>query len=285
MSYNLVDIGANLTHPSYKEDLAEVIKRAKQAGLSKIMVTGTCLESVESAYKLSNEYNGYLYFTSGVHPHDAKDWKVETGTKITEYSQKPNCVAIGECGLDFNRNFSPQEVQKTVFEEQVKIACQLQKAMFIHERDAFDDLNLILDKYETDLPPIVIHCFTGTAEQAIKYIEKGYYIGLTGYLWKDRSENGIRCALRSGNLPIDKLLLETDAPYMFCKVDDKKVPLEVREKLTEKAKSLHKFCNFKRNEPCGLASSCEMIAAFANVSPEELANVTTSNAKRIYMLE
>lgn len=103
--------------------------------------------------------------------------------------------------------------------------------MFIHERDAFEDLSLILDKYHGKLPPAVIHCFTGTAAQARAYIDKGYNIGLTGYLWKDRSEDGVRHALKEKMIPLDRILLETDAPYMFCKVDDKKIPANIRDKI------------------------------------------------------
>lgn len=118
---------------------------------------------------------------------------------------------------------------------QVKIACDLRKPLFIHEREACDDLCQIMDKFEDRLPPAVIHCFTGTAGEAIKYIDKGFNIGLTGYLWKDRSENGVRYALKEKMIPLDRLLLETDAPYMFCKVDDKKLPAEVRGKISEEA--------------------------------------------------
>ncbi|CAD5230760.1 unnamed protein product [Bursaphelenchus xylophilus] len=282
--YNLVDIGANLTHPLYKKDLDEVLQRAKQAGLSKIMITGTCLTTTADAQELADKYPGFLYFTSGVHPHDAKDWNDKTGEKIREFALKDNCVALGECGLDFNRNFSPQDVQKKVFEEQVKLACELKKSMFIHERDAFGDLNSILDKYKADLPDVVIHCFTGTAEQAQHYIDKGYHIGLTGYLWKDRSEDGVRHALQHGKIPLDRILLETDAPFMYCKVDDKKIPADIRAKISDEAKEMHKHCHFKRNEPCGLAGSCDLIAAFANISPVELARITTENAVRVYKL-
>lgn len=107
--------------------------------------------------------------------------------------------------------------------------------MFIHERDAFDDLCAILDKFKGSLPPTVIHCFTGSAQQAKAYIDKGFNIGLTGYLWKDRSEDGVRHALKNNMLPLDRLLLETDAPYMFCKVDDRKVPADMRSKIGDEA--------------------------------------------------
>ncbi|KAI6189485.1 Hydrolase, TatD family [Aphelenchoides bicaudatus] len=274
VSYQLVDIGCNLGHPNFQKDFDDVVERAKQAGLSKIMITGTCFEVTKEAKELCKKAPGYFYYTSGVHPHDAKTWTDEVRTGIIELASDPACVAIGECGLDFNRNYSPQDQQKVVFEEQIKIACDLKKPLFIHERDAFEDLCQIMDKYKDRLPPAVIHCFTGTAEQAKAYIDKGFNIGLTGFLWKDRSEDGVRHALKNKMIPLDRMLLETDAPYMFCK-----------EKIGDEAKRLHKFCNFKRNEPCGLAASCELIAAFVGESAEAVAKATTENAHRIYGLK
>ncbi|KAI6200227.1 Hydrolase, TatD family [Aphelenchoides besseyi] len=284
VSYQLVDIGANLAHPNFAKDFDLVVERAKQAGLCKIMITGTSLKSTQEARSLCAKHPGYFYFTSGVHPHDAKEWSNEVQKEIISLAADPNCVAIGETGLDFNRNFSPRDQQRTAFEEQVKIACDLKKSLFIHERDAHDDLMEILSRYADRLPPAVIHCFTGTAAQAKAYIDKGFFIGLTGFLWKDKSDDGVRHALQNGIIPLDRLLLETDAPYMYCKVNDKKIPATIREKISDQAKQLHSHSSFQRNEPSGLAASCELIAAFAGVKAEELARITTENAKRVYGL-
>ncbi|KAI6213940.1 Hydrolase, TatD family [Aphelenchoides besseyi] len=285
VSYQLVDIGANLAHPNFVKDFDLVVERAKQAGLCKIMITGTSLKSTQEARSLCTKHPGYFYFTSGVHPHDAKEWSNEVREEIISLAADPNCVAIGETGLDFNRNFSPQDQQRAAFEEQVKIACDLKKSLFIHERDAHDDLMEILNRYADRLPPAVIHCFTGTAAQAQAYIDKGFFIGLTGFLWKDKSDDGVRHALQNGIIPLDRLLLETDAPYMYCKVNDKKIPATIREKISDEAKQLHSHSSFQRNEPSGLAASCELIAAFAGVKAEELARITTENAKRVYGLD
>ncbi|VDK69937.1 unnamed protein product [Anisakis simplex] len=118
--YELVDIGANLTHPSFQDDLPDVLLRAKQAGLSKIMITGTSVKHSEEARDLAALHKGFLYFTAGVHPHDAKEFDADTLTALRQLQADPNCVAVGECGLDFNRNFSPQDQQLAVFEEQVR---------------------------------------------------------------------------------------------------------------------------------------------------------------------
>jgi TatD DNase family protein len=281
--YELVDIGANLGHPSYKNDLNNVLERAKKAGLSKIMITGTSEELSKEAAKLVSDYPGFLYFTAGVHPHEAKDFKPTTLDTLRSLASNSQCVAIGECGLDFNRNFSPQDIQKQGFEQQVALAVELQKPLFIHEREAFDDMFAILGKFE-NLPKAVIHCFTGTAKEARKYIEKGYYIGLTGFLWKDKSEDGVKYALKNNIIPLERLLLETDAPYMYPKVNDKKIPAEIRNSLTPEALELHKHSSFNRNEPCSLAAICELIAGYMGIDPKLVAEKTTANAKEIYGL-
>ncbi|CAJ0961922.1 unnamed protein product, partial [Mesorhabditis belari] len=283
--YELVDIGANLTHPSFKDDLEDVINRAKQAGLCKIMLTGTSEKISKEISKIAEKHPGYLYFTAGVHPHDAKDFKESTAACLRDLLKHPQCVAVGECGLDYNRNFSPPEVQREIFKKQVEWAVELRKPLFIHEREASSDMLNILSSFGDQLPFVVIHCFTGTVDEAKVYLEKGYYIGLTGFLWKDRSTNGVQHGLKTGELPLDRLLLETDAPFMYPKVNDKKIPQEVRQKLTQSALDLHKFSSFNRNEPSSLPAICELIAAFMDKNPVEVAKITTENAKRIYGLQ
>uniref|UniRef100_A0A0M3KC53 Deoxyribonuclease TATDN1 n=1 Tax=Anisakis simplex TaxID=6269 RepID=A0A0M3KC53_ANISI len=186
--------------------------------------------------------------------------------------------------LDFNRNFSPQDQQLAVFEEQVKLACEIKKPLFIHEREAHNAMVSILSRYKEQLPSAVIHCFTGTAAEAEKYVQLGFFIGLTGFLWKDRSEDGVKYALRNRKIPLDRLLLETDAPFMYSKITDKKIEASIKEAISDSAKQMHKFASFNRNEPCALAAQCELIAAYMGESPNEVATTTTANAKRIYNL-
>ncbi|ETN83685.1 hydrolase, TatD family [Necator americanus] len=253
------------------------------------MLTGTCEKISADCKKLVETMPGFLYFTaahpiSGVHPHDAKDFNGNTLNTLRVLQSHKQCVAVGECGLDFNRNFSPQDVQKDVFEKQVELACELNKPLFIHEREAHEDMVRILSSAGQSLPPTVIHCFTGTEEEAKKYVEMGLHIGLTGFLWKDRQPNGVQAALRNGVIPLDRLLIETDAPFMYPKINDKKLPVDVKEAISDSAKELHKFASFNRNEPCALPAICEMIAAFMGKDPKEVAEATTKNAKRIYGL-
>ncbi len=157
--------------------------------MKKIIVTGTSIQASKDALRLTRLYPDSLYCTAGVHPHDAKLWESEGNTsenELRDLSSNPECVAIGECGLDFNRNFSPPDVQLDVFEKQVQLACELKKPMFVHEREAHEAMVEILSRYSDQLPPVVIHCFTGTTAEARKYIEMGFYIGLTGEKRKEK---------------------------------------------------------------------------------------------------
>lgn len=284
-NYIIVDVGANLTNKKFSRDLDSVLQRAKDSGVTKIMVTGTTLTSSRDSLRLSRLYPGMLYATAGVHPHDAKSWDDSSLDSLREVAQNVECVAIGECGLDFNRNFSPPDVQLDVFEKQIRLACELRKPLFLHERDAHAEMVELLTRYRDRLPNCVIHCFTGSKEQAITYLELGCYIGLTGYLWKDKSEDGVRKILEDNIIPLDRLLVETDAPFMYPNTRASKLPQHVKDALTEKSTTfLHRYCTFQRNEPCSLPVTVEMISAYLKKTPEEIALATTFNALKVFGL-
>lgn len=284
-NYIIVDIGANLTNKKFSRDLDQVIKRATDAGVTKIMVTGTSLHTTKEALRLTRLYPNILYSTAGIHPHDAKSWEEDTYRELEAVAVNGECVAVGECGLDFNRNFSPPDVQISVFEQQVELACKLGKPLFLHERDAHQQMVDILQKNIHRLPACVIHCFTGTKEQALKYLELGCYIGLTGYLWKDKSENGVRKILEEGAIPLEKLLVETDSPFMYPNTRASKLPQHIKDCLTERSVTfLQRYCTFQRNEPCSLPVTVEMIAAYLKKTPEEVALATTFNALKVFGL-
>ncbi|PSN47590.1 3'-5' ssDNA/RNA exonuclease TatD [Blattella germanica] len=275
-NYVIIDIGANLTNKKYGRDLDSVIQRAKDAGMifnivtcvQKIMVTGTSLRSSREALRLTRIYPGTLYSTAGIHPHDAKSWTDGYLDELKEMALSPECVGIGECGLDYNRDFSSPEVQKEVFELQVKLACELGKPLLLHERDAHQDVVDILSKYKDHLPPVVIHCFTGTC-----------------YLCKDKSDNGVRKLLEDGLIPMDRLLVETDSPFMYPNTRASKLPAHVKEALTERSLTfLQRYCTFQRNEPCSLPAIVEMIAAFMKKPAEEVALATAFNALKVFGL-
>ncbi|KRZ32547.1 Tat-linked quality control protein TatD [Trichinella pseudospiralis] len=232
------------------------------------------------------DYTPIIYFLqlASIHPHDAKHFNDESIAELEKLALEPECVAIGECGLDFNRNFSPQESQLTAFEAQVQLACKLKKTMFIHERDAHSALVEILKKYSLLITYAVVHCFTGTAEEAKTYLDMGLYIGLTGSLWKDKLEFGVQYALRQGIIPLNRLLVETDSPYMYPNIKAKKLPKEVKEKVSPHALQFLHHCSFQRNEPCALPTVVELIAAFSGVSVDDVAINTTLNAVRLFGL-
>lgn len=281
----VIDVGANLTNKKYSRDLDSVIQRAQDAGVQKIMVTGTSVKCSKEALRLTRIYPGTLYSTAGIHPHDAKSYTEEGWEELKEVAKNPECVAIGECGLDYNRNFSEPDEQRKVFKKQIDLACELKKPLFVHEREAHEDVLNILEMYTDRLPPVLIHCFTGTTEQAMNYLDRGYYLGLTGYLCKDKSDTGVRKLLVDNLIPLDRLLVETDAPFMYPNTRASKLPVHVKDGLTERSMTfLHRYCTFQRNEPCSLPAIVEMIAAFMNKTPDEVALATAFNALKLFGL-
>jgi len=175
-------------------------------------------------------------------------------------------------------------VQKEIFEKQLHLACKLGKAILIHERSAQQDVLDILDKFE-NLPPIIVRSFMGTNEEAIKYLNRRFYISLTGYLCKDKSDTGVRRLLENGTLPLDRLLVETDAPFMYPNTRASKLPQHVKTAITDRSLLyLHRYCTFQRNEPCSLPAIVELIAAFMKKTPDEVALATAFNALKLFGL-
>ncbi|KAG5897292.1 hypothetical protein JTB14_011457 [Gonioctena quinquepunctata] len=284
-NYILIDVGANLTNKKYSRDLDSVVQRAKDSGVQKIMVTGTSVKGSKEALRLTRIYPNTLYSTAGIHPHDAKSYTDESWEELRQLANNPECVAIGECGLDYNRNFSEPEDQRTVFRKHIELAIELNKPLFVHERDAYEDLTEVLEEFKSNLPPVLVHCFTGTSEQAVGYLAKGFYIGLTGYLCKDKSDTGVRKLLEDGSIPLDRLVVETDSPFMYPNTRASKLPNHVKESLTERSLTfLHRYCTFQRNEPCSLPAIVEMIGSFMSKKPEEVALATSFNAMKLFGL-
>lgn len=285
-NYVLVDVGANLTNKKYNRDLDSVIQRAKDSGVQKIMVTGASIRSSKEALRLTRIYPGTLYSTAGVHPHDAKSWEdPDTLEELETIASNPECVAIGECGLDYNRDFSEPEAQRSVFHKQVELACRLNKPLVIHERGAQADVLEVLNHYGNRLPPVLVHSFIGTAEEAQVYLDQGFYLGITGYLCKDKSDSGVRQLLEGGQASLDRILVETDAPFMYPNTRASKLPEHVKDALTERSMTfLQRYCTFQRNEPCALPAVVEMVAAFMRKTPEEVALATAFNALKLFGL-
>ena len=262
MNY-LIDIGVNLTGSSFKKDLPEVIQRAEDAGVRQMVVTGTNIEHSRTAVELDDEYSGVLYSTAGVHPHHAKDCNDQTLITLSELAQHPSVVAIGECGLDFNRNFSPAQDQLKWFEAQLELAADHQLPVFLHQRDAHDDFLKIMQYWRPKLVGAVAHCFTGSTDEALAYIDLDMYIGVTGWICDERRGGSLQQAVQ--HIPANRIMLETDAPYLL--------PRDLEPKPRD-----------KRNEPMYLPHVCQAVARYREESLDHLAQVTTENAQRFFKL-
>merc|ERR1719244_1703049 len=205
--FHLVDCGVNLTNPKFHQNTDYVIARALSAGVQKMVITGLKLVGSKSAVIMSKTRPNILYAAVGVHPHFVKDdWNDKTLDTLEDLVKQSEVVAVGECGLDFNRQYSPEELQISTFKKQVQLAVRYQKALLVHERDSHQGILDVLKDFENTLPPVVIHCFTGTAEQIKTYVAKGFYIGVTGFVCKDKHGAGLRAAIKDGTLPLKRIV-------------------------------------------------------------------------------
>jgi TatD DNase family protein len=261
---DVVDIGANLTHASFHADLPGVLARARQAGVATIVVTGTSIEGSRAALELARAHPG-LYATAGVHPHEAAHCNTDTLPALRALLADPRVVAVGECGLDFNRNYSPHPDQEKWFVAQLELACELGKPLFLHSRDAhprFAEI-LRLHKDKEALPPAVAHCFTGEEDELQAYLDLGLYIGITGWICDERRGKHLHKLVH--HIPPDRLMLETDAPYLT-------------------PRTLRPQPHGRRNEPAFLPHILSAVAGALNRPVEELARSTSENARRFFRL-
>jgi TatD DNase family protein len=263
MAHSLIDIGANIAHDNFDEDRAEMMQRAADAGVTRIIVTGSSDSSNVRAAELAAQSPGVLFSTAGVHPHHASDYTDKSDTLIRSLIQKDAVVAVGECGLDYFRNFSPREAQLEAFKRQLEIAKESGLPVFLHQRDAHDDFVEILELALPDLSRAVAHCFTGEGESLREYVAMGLYIGITGWICDERRGKHLHDIVSI--IPDDKLLIETDAPYLL--------PRTIRPK----PKS-------RRNEPMFLPEVVRVVAEARGQTEEHVANITTSNAEQFFGL-
>jgi TatD DNase family protein len=208
-----IDIGVNLTNKSLMQNLGTVIKNANDAGVKQMVVTGTSVEDSSKAIQLCRQYPDNLLCTAGIHPHHASDWMENTATILGRLVENSCVRAIGETGLDFNRNFSPRDAQIKAFQQQLKLATTINKPVFAHQRDAHDIFIEILREYRNDLVNIVIHCFTDTRAALFDYLELDCHIGVTGWICDER--RGTELAQLVKYIPNNRLMVETDAPYLL----------------------------------------------------------------------
>lgn len=259
----LIDIGANLTHHSFDNDFDEVLARAQHQDIVQMMVTGASLESSERALQLAREYPGVLFATAGIHPHHAGDTTDAVLSRIRELIAHPEVRAVGETGLDFFRDFSPRDRQVESFESHMEIAVESRMPMFLHERDAYPTFAEILKPRRGELENVVVHCFTGDIDALHAYLDLDCYIGLTGWVCDER--RGAHLIPIIKDIPPDRLMIETDAPYLM--------PRNIRPKP-----------GTRRNEPQYLPFVCRFIAEVLGEAFEDVAFRTTANARRFFGL-
>ena len=211
----LVDIGVNFHSSQLASMTAPLLARAKAAGVAQILATGTSLASSLRALELARVHRGLVFATAGVHPHDAKTFDGATFDRLAELWRCPEVVAVGECGLDYNRNFSTPEAQRAAFDRQLSMAARTGKPLFLHCRDAFADFHDMLAPVVADGAHGVVHCFTGDRAEAEAFLAMGLDIGITGWVTDLQRGQALRAAIRA--IPLDRLHLETDAPYLMPK--------------------------------------------------------------------
>lgn len=207
------DIGANLTHESFGEDLDIVLSNAKDSGVNRFSITGSSLSESIAAMEIAKQYPESCISSAGIHPHNAKEYSPCMFSEIKDLLKEDVVKSIGETGLDFYRNFSTPEQQELSFEAHLELAIESGHPLFLHERDSYKRFVEITSSYVNDLPKSVVHCFTGNKEALIKYIDMGFYIGITGWLCDERRGEHLKELIPL--IPLDKLMIETDCPYLL----------------------------------------------------------------------
>ncbi|NMM40641.1 TatD family hydrolase [Pseudoalteromonas arctica] len=256
MTISLIDAGVNLTNHQFDAQHSTIIARAKAQNVSQMLLIGCDINSSQQAINLAQQHS--LLATAGVHPHDAKSADEKLETQLRTLTAHSEVVAIGECGLDYNRNFSPRETQRSVLHRQLTLAGELNLPVYLHERDASEDMLAILQQYSVRG---VLHCFTGDQHALEQYLSLGLYIGITGWVCDERRGKSLQKLMPM--LPLERLLIETDAPFLLPR------------SLTPKPKS-------HRNEPSYLPHICQTIASLKGLEFATVAKKTTLNFQQLF---
>ena len=258
-----IDIGVNLTNKSLLADVDAVLQRAQQAGVTQMVVTGTSIAESQKAIELCERYPEHLVSTCGIHPHHASDWDQDSYAHMRNMAQLDCVRAIGETGLDFNRNFSPPAAQEFSFQQQMALAAELKMPLFCHQRDAHTRFVEMLRDYRDQIDRVVVHCFTDTRAALIEYLDLDCYIGITGWICDER--RGLELRQLAKLVPVDRLLLETDAPYLLPRNLDPK-PAS------------------RSNEPAHLPHILREVAGCQKRDPGDLARACLQNSRRFFDL-
>lgn len=257
----LIDVGANLTHESFSDDLTAVLQRAADAGVRRLLVTGTTVAGSAAAVELARLHPGVLWATAGVHPHCAADFDTAAEDRLRALLREPLVVAAGECGLDYFRDFAPRAAQRETFARQLELAVASNRPLFLHQRDAHDDFLAMLKEQGTRLPAGVAHCFTNGPDEMADYLDIGLHIGITGWICDERRSAELRASVAL--LPLDRVVVETDSPYLL-------------------PRTIRPAPRSRRNEPAWLPEVVRTLAGIMGRSPETVAEATTRNAERLF---
>lgn len=256
----LVDCGVNLTAPALCDDINHLMQSAVNRGVTRMVLIGTSEANSAEAAQLAAQWP-HCVATAGVHPHDAANVSKGYLGQLRELASKPQVRAIGECGLDYNRNYSPPAVQRNVFAAQLELAVELQLPVYLHERDALTDQLRILDEYISALPAAFAHCFTGDRTTLEAYLERDCYIGVTGWVCDERRGTELQNAVR--HIPDNRLLLETDAPYLLPRT------------IKPRPKS-------RTNTPANLPYILDEVASLRGQTSEHVIQISSNNATRLF---
>lgn len=263
MSPTLVDIGANLGHESFRHDLDQVLGRARAAGVAQLIITGASLQGSRDALTVVEQGGSGLWATAGLHPHHATDYDADFESELVELHADPRVIAVGETGLDYYRDFSPRPAQCFAFERHLGLAIDNRKPLFLHQRDAHADFMAILRPLRDQLGPVVVHCFTGVREELYDYLDLDLHIGLTGWICDER--RGLHMHDFIGEIPTNRLMIETDAPYLL-------------------PRTLAHKPSHRRNEPAFLTEVLRVLAQVRGADAAELAAQTTCTAREFFGL-
>lgn len=258
-----LDACANLTHESYARDLDEVLARAQTAGVAGFLVPGSDLAESRRALALHERHPDTIWALAGVHPHHAAGWSDHTARELETLLDHPGVVGVGECGLDYYRNFSPREAQRRAFEAQLVLARRRGCPLLLHVREAHADFLALWRAGGIPAARGLVHCFTGAADELDAILAEGFSVGLTGWITDPRRGGHLPDLIP--HIPRDRLVIETDCPYLL----PKNLPAPPRH---------------RRNEPAYLPAVARVVAEAWKIDPEEVARTTSANLSRLFAL-
>ena len=257
----MIDIGANLTHDSFDKDRKQVIQSAVDVGVNTMVVTGSTESCSQKAFELTQEFPEHLYSTVGIHPHHADEYTGETEDLILTLIKQEKVVAIGETGLDYFRDISPRVAQVFSFEQHIKLAIETGTPLFLHQRDAHKDFYPIIKEHRDQISNLVVHCFTDTKEALFDYLDLDCHIGITGWICDERRGLHLRELVK--NIPSNRLMIETDSPYL--------IPRDLKLKT-------------RRNEPQHLPHIAQVIAGLKKMPVNSFIQETSNASKMFFNL-